>query len=504
MFDASEHSADLLTDIFDTLLSKTRAERLRRTDPILSKASGARLNASRAQFAERDQKKISTDRKIVQRALLPRKPPNGVRYGPRSSWTEMELLLNEFGKERRFVPVRAVMTRAAEAVLTLKPCFMMSPLSLAKFLPAGRIKFDLVVIDEASQMRPEDALGGLLRAEQVVVVGDQKQLPPTDFFARSDQKVATSDEEEFDEIDDELILEVCQKTFRQVRTLKWHYRSRCESLIAFSNKEFYRNALITFPSARPKSFSVDYIKVDGIYELRRNPVEALKVAEEAIIFMRMWAEKPVGSVPSLGIVAVNVEQRDLILEEIRRLAADDPLVETYLEKVSDKGEEFFVKNLENVQGDERDFIFLSLTYGPKAGQQRVLQRFGPINGKQGHRRLNVLFTRARQRIGVFTSMLPSDVQPVESSAEGAYVLQRYLAYAQDRGKARADSNVADPDSDFEIEVAERLRARGYLVEPQVGVSGFKIDLGVRHPEDTTRFIVGIECDGARYHSSKSV
>jgi superfamily I DNA and/or RNA helicase len=179
----------------------------------------------------------------------------------------MELLRNEFPKQRRFTPVRGLLSRAGKAIQTLKPCFMMSPLSLAKFAKAGQLEFDILLIDEASQMKPEETLGGLLRARQIVVVGDAKQLPPTDFFNRS-ADVSGSDED-YEDIDDESILEACEKTFREVRPLKWHYRSRCESLIAFSNAEFYKNSLITFPMARPGSFSIDLVRVNGAYQARR-------------------------------------------------------------------------------------------------------------------------------------------------------------------------------------------------------------------------------------------
>ena len=409
-FEKHNLSPPQLVDFFTGTVAHRRAEKARRTDPVLSKVSGMQLSAKRREFVDRDRQKIETDRKNVRNALIGIKPPVGSREGPRKKWTQMELLLNEFGKEKRFSPVRDLMKRASNAIQCMKPCFMMSPLSLAKFLPPNQLRFDLLVVDEASQMRPEDALGGLLRAGQVIVVGDQKQLPPTDFFHRNGELESSGDDDNFDDVDDESILEVCQKTFRQVRMLRWHYRSRCESLIAFCNKEFYRNELITFPTARPNSFSVDLVKVGGIYEARRNPAEAQRIAEEAIQFMRRFAEMEEENIPTLGLVAINGEQRDLISEELRRLESGDPLVEMYRDKVAAKGEPIFVKNLENVQGDERDFIFISMTYGPKSGHKEVLQRFGPINGKQGHRRLNVLFTRARIRVVVFASMASDEIK----------------------------------------------------------------------------------------------
>jgi superfamily I DNA and/or RNA helicase len=264
-----------------------------------------------------------------------------------------------------------------------------------------------------------DEAGGshrvVLRTKQVVVVGDAKQLPPTDFFQRSE---TASEDDDFVDVDDESILAACQQMFRKTRLLRGHYRSRCESLIAFSNKEFYRNGLITFPTARPNAFSIELVPVAGNYDASRNVIEAQRVAEQAIEFMSHHADRDQDHLPSLGIVAVNSQQRELIFEEMRRLEAGDDLVEMYREKVARKHEPLFIKKLEIVQGDERDFMFISITYGPKPGQNHVLQRFGPISGKQGHRRLNVLFTRARERIVLFTSMTSADVKLLITRPKG--------------------------------------------------------------------------------------
>ena len=491
--------AKRVSALFETILAARRANGVC-SHSEMGRYRGATLDVRRRHFADRDRKKIEDDRGIVRTKLLRRLPLPGSHRGPRKSWTEMALLQNEFAKQKRFKPVRSLLALAGRSIQEMKPCFMMSPLSLAKFVGPHTLKFDLLVIDEASQMKPEEALGGMLRANQIVVVGDPKQLPPTDFFNRSNETTA---DEDFEDIDDESILEVCQKTFREIRRLKWHYRSRCESLIRFSNEEFYRKGLITFPAARPRSFSIDLVRVDGFYQARRNVVEASQIVEQAVKFMRHFAEMNEETIPTLGIVSVNIDQRDLIQEELRRRSADDSLVEKYREKVTKKGEPVFVKNLENVQGDERDFIFISMTYGREPGATVMKQRFGPINGKQGHRRLNVLFTRARNRIGLFTSFGSTDVKPAENSAEGVSVLKHYLEYAEGRGRAAIDSIGAEQGNDFEIEVSDRLRAKGYAVELQIGVSGYRIDLGVRHPDHLERFIAGVECDGAQYHSSKS-
>ena len=492
-----------LPTLLELLVAHNGAETARRQRSPLSTQSGAVLEAHRRAFSERDRRKIDTDRKTIFLNLLKGIPIAGNDRGPKKEWTEMALLRHEIGKSKRFTPIRSMVQRAGKSIQILKPCIMMSPLSLAKFLPAGAMHFDLVVIDEASQMKPEDALGGLLRTDQIVVVGDPKQLPPTDFFNRTGGAAGDILDEEFEDIDDESILQACHNAFRQVRRLKWHYRSRCESLIAFSNRMFYDDGLITFPSAKLGAFSVDLIRVDGSYQARRNVAEATRIAEEAVKFMRHFADADRAGIPTLGIAAVNIEQRDLIREEIRRLAANDDLIDEYFAKVEEKGEPLFVKNLENVQGDERDYIFVSLTYGRAPNSTAMKQRFGPINGKYGHRRLNVLFSRARVRLALFSSFGSIDVVPAEKSHEGVHILKRYLEYAENRGFIEVSGIEVEPDSDFEIAVADRLRGKGFKIDYQVGVSGFRIDLGVRHPKDHTRFMAGIECDGASYHSSKS-
>jgi very-short-patch-repair endonuclease len=492
-----------LTQLLAAVLAYRGAELAKRSSEALHENTGASLENRRKQFADKDRVKIRDDRLRIKAKLLQRQPMAGASSGKKKTWTEMALLRNELEKQKRFVPVRTLLAQAGRSIQALQPCFMMSPLSLAKFLKAGSLSFDILVIDEASQMRPEDALGAMLRSRQIVVVGDAKQLPPTDFFSRSGD-AGPEEEDDFDDLDDESILESCQKTFGHRRPLRWHYRSRCESLIRFSNEQFYRRELVTFPASKPESFSIDLIRADGAFQARCNPAEASRIVEEAISFMRYYAGFDEDKVPSLGIVAVNLQQRELIREEFNRLRADDPLVDLYLDKVLSKGEEFFVKNLENVQGDERDFIFISMTYGREPGATAVKQRFGPINRKQGHRRLNVLFSRARMRIGLFTSFGSTDVVPSADSSEGVHTLKKYLEYAETRGRVSTmPGGDAESDSDFEVEVAERLRAKDYIVDYQVGVSGYRIDLGVRHPDHPERYLAGIECDGATYHSSKS-
>jgi very-short-patch-repair endonuclease len=500
--EATDLTPTRYADVLEYVVVRRRAERLHRSRPNLNDSSGVDLSSRRRIFADHDRRKTAHDRFRAHAALSTRRPPAGANIGSPKRWTEMELIDHEKEKEKGFLNVRALLRQAAASFQALKPCFMMSPMSVSKFLPK-EMKFDLVIIDEASQMRPEDAVGALLRARQMVVVGDPKQLPPTDFFDRAMDGDEADDGEETDDVDDESILESCAKSFNKVRNLKWHYRSRCESLIAFSNEQFYAGSLITFPMARPGSFSIDLVRVEGVYQASQNPAESQRICEEVIALMERLADAADVDFGTIGVVAVNSKQSELIRSQFESLSAGNLSVERYMEKCENLGEPFFVKNLENVQGDERDFIMISLTYGRAPGKKAVDQRFGPINRSQGHRRLNVLFSRARRRIGLFTSMAVSDIRPTPTSKPGVHVLKAYLEYAERGATAGGVPTGKSFESPFERQVAQRLMQRGFEVDVQVGVSGFRIDLAVKHRERTSVYVAGVECDGASYHSSRS-
>jgi very-short-patch-repair endonuclease len=514
-FENAQLPLDRLPETFGALAFHYRASRARQRREVLRKMTSLDLENERARFVASDEMLKKRQREAVRMKLLKTTIPAGSGIGPRRDWTDSQCLRNEFTKQAKHLPIRRLLSRSGKAVQAMKPCFMMSPLSLAKFLPSRIINFDLLVIDEASQMRPEDSLGGLLRVKKVVVVGDPNQLPPTDFFSRvtpADEGGAEN-EDEADDINAESILDWSLKTFQAPRRLKWHYRSRCESLIAFSNREFYSSKpgshgdLVTFPNAQPESFAIDLVRVNGNYKASRNPAEVARIVEAAIDFMIQHADLPDEEIPTLGIVAINIEQRDAIREEFNRSGRDET-IERYLSAcnkgTSQRGPEpFFIKNLENVQGDERDFIMISLTYGREVGQERVAQRFGPIARSQGHRRLNVLFTRARQRIVLFSSMGSDDVLVSPTTKRGVRVLRDYLRYVESRRLEVGITTGRDFDSDFERDVRCRLEIHDFIVDPQVGVAGYRVDLGVRHPDHATIYLAGIECDGATFHSAKS-
>jgi len=467
----------------------------------LTQMTGVTQETLQGQFAAADKEAIRLYSERVAALIDRREVPYGNQGGPVRTWTNMALITNEINKQKRHIPIRQLVRRSADALLALKPCFMMGPLSVAQYLAPGQLKFDLVVMDEASQLKPEDAIGALARGGQVVIVGDPKQLPPTSFFQRVplDEDDKTAEESRTAVEEGESILDVASTLFQPVRRLRWHYRSRHHSLIAFSNEEFYQGDLIIFPSAYHDDPSLGikhHFIHDGVCENSRNPREAAVVVNAVLEHMREHPDE------SLGIVTMNFEQRELLEELLDRQLRSDPAAIAFQERMRGGQETLFIKNLENVQGDERDVIFISTTYGPDA-RGNPYQRFGPINGENGHRRLNVLFTRSKKRTVVFSSLDPDLIKTGASSSLGLKALKKYLIYARTGILQQSDGGGDQPTNDFERSVGAVLKENGYDVVPQVGVAGFFIDLGVRHPAKGGAFLLGIECDGASYHSGRS-
>ena len=411
---------------------------------------------------------------------------------------QLGVLKREMQKKRRHLPIRQLVRRAGDAIQAIKPVFMMSPLSIANFLEPGALDFDLVVFDEASQVRPVEALGAIARGRQVVVVGDGKQLPPTSFF---DRLMAAEDpDSESVTADLESVLGLFSAQGAPERMLRWHYRSRHESLITVSNHEFYENRLVVFPSpdkGREDVGLVYHHLPDTVYDrggTRSNAGEAKCVAEAVMEHARNRAHL------TLGVAAFSVAQMQAIENQLEILRRNDPSCEAFF--ADHPHEPFFVKNLENVQGDERDVVFISVGYGKIAGGY-VPMSFGPLNSDGGERRLNVLITRARRVCEVFTNLTADDIDLGRSNARGVRALKTFLKYAKD---GQLDVPVAtgrEPDSPFEESVLSALQREGYQVETQVGSAGFFIDLAVVDPECPGRYLLGVECDGATYHSARS-
>ena len=467
----------------------------------LDQFTGDTLNGLRAELANLDRELIKLSRlKLRQQLTLNANPPAGIGSGPKKNWTELSLIENEVEKRQRYISPRDLTKRAAKALIELKPCWMMSPLAVAQYIEKGAIEFDLVIIDEASQMPPENAVGALLRGKQVMIVGDTNQLPPSNFF----KTVLSNDDDDDDDASttEESILEMANITFRPKRRLNWHYRSRHSGLIKYSNRTVYDDTLIVFPSPSEVSphMGVAYKKVNGLYKSGTNPIEAKVVVDAILEHMRTDKDR------SLGVVTLNKKQRDLIFEEFEFALSKDKDAQEYIDqwRQKDEGlEEFFIKNLENVQGDERDVIFIGTVYGPEVEGSRPHQRFGPINGLAGKRRLNVLFSRAKQKIVTFSSMTSADILADEKSNPGTFMLKGWLEYSA-TGKLEAGTITGkEPDSEFEEYVIDQIKAMGCEPIPQVGVAGYFIDIGIKHPDWPHGFILGVECDGAAYHSSKS-
>jgi very-short-patch-repair endonuclease len=424
-------------------------------------------------------------------------PRNAGGIGP------LGVLNGEFAKKRNHLPIRQLLERAAPVIQQLKPIFLMSPLSVAQFLKPGAISFDLLVVDEASQIEPVDALGAIARCQQIVVVGDERQLPPTRFFAKLTGNVEERDEDDeatFQARDAESILDLCLAKGLSHRMLNWHYRSKHQSLIAVSNKEFYDNRLFIVPSpydaVAGMGLKFNYLP-DAHYDrgnTRTNPEEARAVAEAVMRHAREVPDK------SLGVATFSVAQRQAILNELELLRRDNPDVEEFFSRGT--SEPFFVKNLENIQGDERDVIFISLGYG-RTSTGYIAMSFGPLNSDGGERRLNVLISRAKLRCEVFSSITGDDIDLERSRGKGVAALKMFLSFAQTGKLGIAEVSGREADSVFEEQVAARLAALGYDVKMQIGTAGFFVDLAISDPDKPGRFVLGIECDGAQYHSSRS-
>ena len=428
---------------------------------------------------------------------------------PQGAMGEMGVIRSQIGMKRPTLALRKLFSRAPNALRRIKPVLLMSPISVAQYLTPGLLTFDLLVIDEASQVRPEDALGAIARARRIVVVGDQKQLPPSSFFDRllADGEEPIEPEEGEDDLLEgaatlgslESILSLCEARGLPSRMLRWHYRSRDPSLIRVSNREFYDDGLILPPSPleRDPAYGLTFTRVDGVYDRggrRDNRLEGEAIARRVAEHARAHPDL------SLGIVTFSSAQKNTVTELLELARRTDPALDGFLRE--GQAEDVFVKNIENVQGDERDVILISVGYGPATpGGRLTSMTFGPVNGDGGERRLNVLFTRARIRCEVFASFDPADIDPSRTARDGPRILKRFLEYARSGKLEEAAPTGAPADTPFEEDVADVIRSFGYLADPQVGSAGFRIDLGVRHPDKPGRYLLAVECDGATYHSA---
>jgi very-short-patch-repair endonuclease len=417
----------------------------------------------------------------------------------------MGVLNGEIARKRGHMPLRRLFKMAGHAVQAIKPVFMMSPLSVAQFLEPGALEFDMLVIDEASQIEPVDALGAVARCKQLVVVGDDRQLPPTRFFSRMTTEIV-ADEESDDEAfvagasDVESILSLCVAKGMPQTMLRWHYRSRHQSLIAVSNQQFYKSGLFIVPSPYTATAGIglrfNHVPT-GVFEsggARVNREEAKVIARAIMSHAKTTPQL------SLGVAAFSLQQKIAIQDELELLRREHPEAEAFF--TEHPTEPFFIKNLENVQGDERDVIFISVAYARNASGYLPM-KFGPVSRDGGERRLNVLISRAKLRCEVFSSITSDDIDLERGKGKGVVALKVFLGYAETGRLSLASRTDRELDSPFELEVKQALEAKGFTVHPQIGIAGFFIDLAILDDDQTGRYLLGIECDGITYHSSRS-
>jgi len=462
-----------------------------RREPLLAQFDGERQRLLVAQFAQLDEARMEFAKFQVQTTHHSKMPARAGATGPTAQ------LLGEMAKKRGHLPIRQLMSKCGPTIQALKPVFMMSPLSVAQFLPPGEVSFDLLVIDEASQVQPVDALGAIARAKQLVIVGDERQLPPTRFFAKVvGEAGASNDDDGTAAADVESVLGLCRARGLPDRMLRWHYRSRHESLIAVSNSQFYENKLLIVPSPYTGEAGLGlqfHHHPNTVYDRggTGTNVEEAKVVAVAVI--KHAIERPH---LSLGVAAFSTQQRRAVFDQVELLRRQHPETEGFF--AAHPNEPFFVKSLENIQGDERDVIFISVGYGRDA-QNHMTMNFGPLGKQGGERRLNVLISRAKSRCEVFSSITDEDINLSNTQARGTVAFKLFLHYARTK-RLWIDQSEEDivAKQVFETEVSAALRERGYEVDTNVGIAGLFVDIAVANPKRPGRYVLGIECDGHWY------
>ncbi|WNY26698.1 DUF3320 domain-containing protein [Methanolapillus ohkumae] len=444
-------------------------------------------------FSDLDEKVILKNRDRLNSEIYRQMPQI---YVGASRESEAGILLNEFNKKKAYMPIRRLMSNAGGLIQKIKPCFMMSPLSIAQYLDPLTTSFDVVIFDEASQVRPEDALGALLRGQQVVVMGDSKQLPPTTFF----ENLLEGDDEYNEDVlysDVESVLNICKRSF-PYKTLRWHYRSRHESLIEVSNNEFYGNHLYVYPSPlhEDKEMGLQLVHLkETVYDRGKsgaNKEEARIVAQEVIRHFIQFPDK------TLMVGAFNVKQQEAIQKEVEILVKNSPGFEKVFN--NEKGENFTVKNIETIQGDERDVIFVSVGFGFDQNG-KLSKNFGPLNREGGERRLNVLFTRAREKCVIFSNFTAIDLDVGDEDPAGLRILKAFLAYAETRTIFSRMPEYQSDEATFDESVYTFLQEKGYVLHQKVGCAGYKIDMAVVNEKAEGHYLIGIECDGPQYFNS---
>jgi hypothetical protein len=489
-----------LPDSFEKLLFRSLVEQAEASRPELSGFSGPDREAARMSFAELDRAWLAQTSLRLQARLSRQRPVTGLGAAASS---ELGVLLGEIRRKRGGRSIRRVLADAGDLVQRCKPVFMMSPQSVAQFLTPGRCRFDLVVFDEASQVEPADALGAIARGSQLVLVGDSKQLPPTSFFRAVGADDHSSDQDSHAAAsiaDMESILDRGAMVLPH-RRLRWHFRSRHDSLIAFSNRSFYENELVITPAsvrrAEDLGLQVIYNPSDAYDrgKSQTNQQQAARIAAWVFEHARLHPDK------SLGVGAFSQRQQVAIEDEVELLRLNDPSLESFFS--TQNPEPFFVKNLETIQGDERDVIALSIGYGRREPGQRLSMNFGPLNQDGGWRRLNVLITRARERCVIFSSIRPEDFDLKATASRGVHALCDYLRFAFNGPDRPSDPKTQTASDGLASSVAKRLADKGLTVHHRVGLGGQPVELALPDPERAGSYLLGLELDGADYAAART-
>jgi very-short-patch-repair endonuclease len=495
---ARDVDPDALVSMFDHCRYASILDQVSFADPRVGAFDGPMHSRAAADYRASDHAHIGSTATRVQRAVAEHVVAARDAYPEESRLVERQANL-----KRRHLPIRQLFAAAPHMMTALKPCWAMSPLVVSQLLPADGQYFDVVVFDEASQVTPADAVPAIMRARQVVVAGDEHQLPPTTFFTAADEHDDTPLGITADGAIDpaltsgyESVLDVLSALLRGY-TLRWHYRSLDERLIAFSNAWIYDRSLVTFPGAVGAD-CVSFVGVDGVVGSTVDSVDA-EVSQVVALVLSHAAER---RGESLGVITMGVVHADRISSALRLALRSRPELHDFFDE--NRPEPFFVKNLERVQGDERDAVILSIGYG-KTADGRLLHRFGPLLLPGGHRRLNVAVTRARRRMTLVCSFRSTDLDPSRSTAEGVRLLRAYLQYAESGGVSLGAAATAKPALNaFEVDVQSRLAAAGIPVTAQYGVAGYFVDFAAAHPARPGEMVLAIEADGASYHSSGTV
>ena len=478
---------------FDKALYKSIIDSAINSEPILASFNGKLFEDKIHKFRKltKNFEKLTREELF---AKLASNIPSFAREASQSS--EVGILQRNIRNNGRGTSIRKLFDTIPTLLTRLTPCMLMSPMSVAQYIDMDNIKFDLVIFDEASQMPTCEAVGAIARGHNVIVVGDPKQMPPTSFFTSNN-----IDEDNLDKEDLESILDDCLALSMPSKHLLWHYRSKHESLIAFSNSQYYENKLLTFPSPDDIQSKVTYTQIPGYYDKgksRQNKFEAEAVVNE--IMSRLSDKEK--AVRSIGVVTFSSVQQTLIEDMLNEAFAKNPAIEAL---ALESAEPLFIKNLENVQGDERDMILFSVGYGPDK-EGKVSLNFGPLNREGGWRRLNVAVSRARYEMKVFSTLRADQIDLTRTSSEGVAGLKAFLEYAE-KGKNviayNANSQIIKQKTLVDI-IADKIRERGFHVNTNIGCSGYRVDMGIVNPEMPSRYILGILCDGVNYKAARTV